>query len=123
MEDNKENVEVVKVENKKGNEERVHSLFSRFFRFVGRLIKKGNSNYLRITKEGREPIEISLTITGVMLIIAFWLVFIIMVAGLFCGYNYSLVGPNCSNKMNDYLGKAADTASDIKNEFKDGYKN
>lgn len=124
-------------ENVKGNElvtinkedEKKHSggigkIFSRFLKFIGRIIKKGNRNYLNIVKDGMEPIKVNLTITVIFFLLAFWAAFIIVVAGLFFGYRYYIDGEDCSKcRVNDYLGKAADAAEDVKNEFKDGYKN
>ena len=116
-------VKVTKKEDKKcgGGSRRI---FSRLIKFIGRLIKKGNENYLNIVKEGKEPLKINLTITVLFFLFAFWAGFIILVAGLFFGYRYFLDGPNFNNsRVNDYLGKASDAAQDIKSDFKDGYKN
>lgn len=110
-------------------EEKKHSggirkIFSRFLKFIGRIIKKGNRNYLNIVKEGMEPIKVNLTITVIFFVVAFWAAFIILVAGLFFGYRYYIDGEDCrKSRVNDYLGKAADMVEDVKNEFKDGYKN
>ena len=101
-----------------------HRIFSRLIKFIGRLIKKGNENYINIVNEGKEPLKINLTITVLFFLFAFWAGFIILVAGLFFGYRYFLDGPNFNNsRVNDYLGKASDAAQDIKSDFKDGYKN
>ena len=95
-------------------EEKKHSggirkIFSRFLKFIGRIIKKGNRNYLNIVKEGMEPIKVNLTITVIFFVVA---------------YRYYIDGEDCGkSRVNDYLGKAADMVEDVKNEFKDGYKN
>lgn len=91
---------LIKVEdgNKKGNDEEVHDLISKFFSFLGKLLKKGNSNFFMIEKEGREPIKITLTITAIMFMITFWITTVILILGLFYGYRYSFVGPDFAKK-------------------------
>lgn len=102
----------------------VGSLLRRFFKFVGKMIKKGNENYFEINKDNEEPIRISLTISAILLIIGFWLVAILLVVGLFLGYKYSLSGPDVkSDTVNDIFEKASNSATDIKKDFQSGYKN
>lgn len=118
--------ELVKVE-EKGDKKKCSGLkmiISKIFKFAGKLIKKGNRNYLNIVKNGSDPIRINLTITVILFIAAFWAIFILLAAGLFLGYRYSLDGPDFKkDSFNDCLGKAADAAEDIKNDFMNGYKN
>lgn len=100
------------------------SLIGRFFKFVGEMIKKGNENYFVINKDKEEPIRISLTISTILLLISFWLVAILLIVGLFLGYKYSLSGPHIkSHTVNNAFEKASNSATDIKKDFQDGYKN
>ena len=66
------------------------TMFGRFCRFVKNVIHKGNRNYFSINKEGEKTIKISLTISSLLLIFAFWPVVILLLVGLFFGYKYSL---------------------------------
>lgn len=101
----------------------VGEVIGRIFKFIGKVIGKGNRNYFEIRKENEKPIKISLTISVLLLIVAFWLVMILLVAGLFFGYKYSITGPNIkADKVNDILGKASESAGNIKDDFKEGYK-
>ncbi len=98
-------------------------IIGRIAKFIGRAIGKGNVNYLEIRKEGKRPIRISLTISAILLIVGFWFFTILAVIGLFLGYKYSIVGPNVKgDKVNDILGKASESADNIKSDFKEGNK-
>lgn len=111
-------------EDKKEKKQRgVGAMFGRVCRFIKNLIKKGNENYFEINKEGEKPIKISLTISTLLLIIAFSPVVVLLIVGLFLGYKYSLTGPDIKcNTVNDILGKASSSAEDIKNDFNKEYK-
>ena len=109
-----------KKEKKQGG---IGAMFGRVCRFIKNIIRKGNKNYFEINKEGEKPIKISLTISALLLIIAFWPVAILLVVGLFLGYKYSLTGPDIKcNTVNDILGKASASAENIKNDFNKEYK-
>ena len=111
-------------EDKKEKKQRgVGAMFGRVCRFIKKHNKKGNENYFEINKEGEKPIKISLTISTLLLIIAFWPVVVLLVVGLFLGYKYSLTGPDIKcDTVNDILGKASSSAEDIKNDFNKEYK-
>ena len=87
------------------------------------MIKKGNENYFEIRKENEKPIKVSLTISALLLVLFFWAVAILLVVGLFCGYRYSMSGPNMNcNGVNDVLEKVSESADNIKKDFKEGYE-
>lgn len=109
--------------NKSSSEEKCGGfgeIVGRLFRFVGKIIKKGNSHYFEIKKENEKPIRISLTISALLLIFLFVPTMILLVLGLFCGYKYSVSG-NCKT-VNDAFEKVSSTAEDIKKDFKEGYE-
>ncbi|OPJ64408.1 DUF4342 domain-containing protein [Clostridium oryzae] len=127
--ENNETAAIVEVKEK--NEERnyrkksggIREVMGRIFKFIGKIIDKGNQNHFEIRKEKDRPIKISLTISVLLLIIAFWPVAILLVIGLFLGYKYSIVGPNINvHEVNNILNKASESADNIKNDFKEGYK-
>jgi hypothetical protein len=123
-------VEESNEENKKESDENhkkksggIGEVVGRIIKFIGKAIDKGNENHFEIRKESKKPIKISLTISALLLIIAFWPVAILLVIGLFLGYKYSITGPGINtDKVNDILGKASESADDIKDDFKEGYK-
>ncbi len=98
-------------------------IVGRIFKFIGKMIKKGNENYFEIRKENEKPIKVSLTISALLLVLFFWVVGVLLIVGLFCGYRYSISGPsmNC-NGVNDILGKVSESADNIKKDFKEGYE-
>lgn len=115
-----------KKENHKQNNEKsggLGEIVGRIFKFIGKMIKKGNENYFEIRKENEKPIKISLTISALLLVLFFWAVGILLVVGLFCGYRYSISGPNMNSKgVNDILEKVSESADNIKKDFKEGYE-
>lgn len=101
----------------------IGEVISRIFKFIGKIISKGNKSYLEIKKEDEKPIKISLTISAILTIVAFWPVLILIVIGLFCGYKYSITGNDIkSDGVNDILDKVSESAYNIKDDFKDVYK-
>ena len=47
---------------------------------------------------------------------------VLLVVGLFCGYQYSLTGStNNYNKVNEVFGKATEAADNFKEDFKKEY--
>ena len=125
-----EAAEVSKEENKKesdGNHKKkcggIGEVIGRIIKFIGKVIDKGNKNDFEISKESKKPIKISLTISALLLIIAFWPVAVLLVVGLFSGYKYSITGPDINtDKVNDILNKASESADNIKDDFKEEYK-
>ncbi len=114
-----------KENHKKDNEKSggLGEIVGRIFKFIGKMIKKGNENYFEIRKENEKPIKISLTITALLLVLFFWAAGILLVVGLFCGYRYSISGPNMNSKgVNDILEKVSESADSIKKDFKEGYE-
>ena len=96
-----------------------------FFSWCGKVIGKGNRNYVSVDKEGQAPIKIPITVLVILLFFAFYVVFPLMIIGLFFGFRYSLQGPDMhsNNTVNEFMDKASDTAENVKNDFKKGYEN
>ncbi|SHK20485.1 protein of unknown function [Hathewaya proteolytica DSM 3090] len=101
----------------------IGELLGRICKFISRTIKKGCVNYLMVTKDGRRTIKLSLTLCAFLTVVAFVPVAVLTVVGLFTDHKFSLVGPNIkSDDINDVFGKAADSARNMKNDFKEGYR-
>ena len=122
-------IEVKEKDNKKENYKKYEDkcggfgeVVGKLFRFIGKVIKKGNENYFEITKQNEKPIKISLSISVLLLVFLFWAVAILLVIGLFCGYRYSISGHNMKyDGVNDVLGKVSESADNIKKDFKEAY--
>ncbi|MEW9095388.1 MAG: DUF4342 domain-containing protein [Clostridiaceae bacterium] len=118
--------EQYKKEDSKKHEEKhggIGEIIGRMFKFIGKLIKKGNRNFFEIKKENEKPIKISLTISVLLLIFLSVPTTVLLVIGLFCGYKYSLVGSYDNyNEVNNVFEKVSESADTIKKGFKEGYE-
>ncbi|VYU65009.1 DUF4342 domain-containing protein [Clostridium tertium] len=102
----------------------IGEMVGRIFKFVGKVLRKGNENHFEIKKENEKPIRISLTISAILLIFLFIPSLILLIVGLFCGYKYSISGPNINyDGVNDIFDKVSESADTIKKDFKEGYEN
>lgn len=121
----KEEEQEKKEDNKKHDEKfgGIGEVIGRIFKFVGKIIKKGNDHFFEGRKENEKPIRISLTISILLLIFLSVPSIVLLIVGLFCGYKYSISGSNVNydglNNIFEEVSKSADT---IKKDFKEGYE-
>ena len=119
----KEEEQEKKEDNKKHDEKfgGIGEVIGRIFKFVGKIIKKGNNHFFEVRKENEKPIRISLTISILLLIFLSVPSIVLLIVGLFCGYKYSISGSNVNydgvNNIFEEVSKSADT---IKKDFKEG---
>lgn len=101
----------------------VGEIIGRIFKGLGKVIAKGNKNYFEIKKDNEKPIRISLTISILLLVFFMPPTVILLIIGLFCGYKYSIGGPNMNyHGVNDVFEKVSESAETIKKDFKKGYE-
>lgn len=101
----------------------VGEIIGRIFKGLGKVIAKGNKNYFEIKKDNEKPIRISLTISILLLVFFMPPTVILLIIGLFCGYKYSIGGPNMNyHGVNDVFEKVSESADNIKKDFKKGYE-
>lgn len=87
--------------------------------WCARMIKKGCSNYFTITRNGKEVLAIPVLVLILVFIIAFWLVLILLVVGLFFDLRYHFRGPDMKAvDLNKAMDNAAETARQMKEEFR-----
>lgn len=93
-------------------------------RWIGNLLKKGMVNYLDVTKDGNCNFSVPLTILVFLFIPFFWLMTVLCLVLLLCGYRYEFRGPNfrSDDKANQMLNSAADACRNAKSDFKKGYE-
>lgn len=92
---------------------------SKFFRWMGDVLHKGNVNALIVEKNGTSIMRMPITVLVILLIFAFWFVVPIMVVGLFFDFRYYFNGPDIkSTKVNDAMDSVANAAGEIKNDMK-----
>ncbi len=100
--------------------ESLGELMRRFGRFCKNLFKKGNSNYFEAEKEGKVIISVPVTVLIIGLIFFFWVIFPLMIIGLFCGFRYHFHGQDLGKEsVNRVMDSASDTAESIKKSFND----
>lgn len=101
---------------KKGNGF-VESL-NRFFDWCGRVIQKGNETMFKVEREAKCILSLPVTVFVILTILFFWVVFVIMVIGLFFGCRYSFEGiKKVELDVNKAMDSAANAAEKIKKEF------
>ena len=87
-------------------------------RWFGKLLKIGNNNYFCVCHEGSKPVKIPVTLFVIGMLIAFWLIAILLVIGLFTDYSYHFEGPDFGKKqVNDVMDQVSATANQVKEDF------
>lgn len=125
IKENRENNEQKKGHNKNSQEHfgGVGEVVGRIFRFIGKIIKRGNENYFEVRKDNEKPIRVSLTISILLLVFLTVPSVILLVLGLFCGYKYSIYGPSMNyDGVNNIFEEVSKSAETVKKDFKEGYE-
>lgn len=96
-------------------------LLAKFFKWVGKVIKIGNENFLDVTRNGEEIIKMPITVCVLLLLLAFWVCVPLLIVGLFFSFRYGFSGPVFmkDDVFNKAMDKASDVTENIKKEFKD----
>lgn len=94
-------------------------LLAKFFRWVGKVIKIGNENFLDVTRNGEEIIKMPITVCVLLLLLAFWVCVPLLIIGLFFSFRYGFSGPvfRKDDVFNKAMDKASDVTDNIKKEF------
>ena len=91
------------------------SLLKSFGQFCLRMIRKGNANNFEVLKGEEIKATVPSTALALLLIFAFWITIPGIVIGLFFGFRYRFIGPDCrGNTVNDAMNSAADAAVNLK---------
>ncbi len=92
---------------------------SRFFKWLGEIIHKGNINLLVVQKNGENIIKLPVTVVVVFLLVGFWFILPLLVVGLFFNFRYSFEGPDLgSEKVNRVMDNVSQAAENIKQDIK-----
>ena len=125
IKENKENGEEKNTHNKSSQEHfgGVGEVIGRIFRFIGKVIRKGNENFFEVRKENEKPIRVSLTISVLLLVFLTIPSVVLLVLGLFCGYKYSIYGSSMNyDGVNTIFDEVSKSAESVKKDFKEGYE-
>ncbi|NLY71286.1 MAG: DUF4342 domain-containing protein [Clostridiales bacterium] len=116
--DSSESKDSSKEEGSKTNRNSFADLARKFVRYCGKLIHKGNINYLVIKKDGEVKTKFPATLLVIMLLFFFWVTMPLLIIGLFFGFRYSFCGPDLGKEfVNEAMDNIADTAENIKKSF------
>ncbi len=103
-----------------------------FFKWLGKIIHKGNINNFEVIKDGQRILMLPLTALVLLLLLAFWVVIPLVVIGLVFGYRFQFSGPDLDKtganqtmtKVSDATLKAVDSVVDAaENLSRDSKKN
>ena len=98
-----------------------------FFNWCAEVFRKGNENFFCVEKGSTQPIKVPITVFVLLLVIGFWAIFILMIIGLFLGFRCSIQGKDMNGRgtdeINSFMDKAADKATDIREDIFDGSNN
>ncbi len=79
---------------------------------------------MRLEKDKEKPIRISLTISILFLIFLSVPTIVLLIVGLFCGYKYSISGPDFNyDGVNNIFEEVSKSANHIKKILKKDMKN
>ncbi len=86
---------------------------------LAKIFNKGNTNFLEVRRFDKTILQMPLTVVGILLLFAFWVVIPLMIVGLFFNCRYIFVGKDIEKTpANSAMNKVAETADNIKNEVK-----
>ena len=115
-----------KNEHRESGEEKfggIGEIIGRICKSASKLLKKANKNFFEVRKANERPIRISLVVSILLLVFLSVPSIILLVVGLFCGYKYSISGPNIKgNSVNNIFEEVSKSADNIKQDFKGGYE-
>lgn len=98
--------------------------FQKFFDWVKDIIHLGNINDFVVYKDAKDAISVPLTIFAILLLFAFWIVFPLMIVGLFFDYRYRFSGPNFKNeKVNQTVDSISNATVKTGEAIKDAVSN
>lgn len=103
-------------ENEKKNKgESFTDILKRFGRFCGKILHKGNTNYLEAQKGDNTVFSMPVTVVVVLTIFLFWVVVPLFIISLFCGLHYHFRGKDLGrDAVNKVMDGASNTVDDIK---------
>lgn len=97
----------------------IKELLKKTGNFIMKAIDKGNRNHFEVVKNGERIMTLPVTIIALLVIFMFWVVFPLMIVGLFFGFRYRFSGPDLGrDDINRAMDSVAGVAENIKKEVK-----
>jgi len=101
------------------DDESFGQLTRRFGRFLRGLIYKGLRNTFEVRRHGDMMFSVPVLLLVILLIIGFWIVFPLIVVGLFFGFRYRFTGRDFEKtSVNKVMDSAASAAENFKEEMR-----
>ena len=98
-----------------GSRQSFGSVMRCIWRFICRIVHKGNTNHFEIHRAGSNVASIPVTILVLLLLLFFWVTLPLLVIGLFFGCRYSFCGPDLGKEnINHAMSEAATAAENLK---------
>ena len=85
------------------------------WRFICRVIRKGNENHFEVYREGRRVLDMPVTLLVLFLLFLFYVTLPALIVALFFGCRYRFRGPDLGGEnINEVMNDAADVAENLK---------
>lgn len=96
----------------------VGDVFDRFFKWCGRVIKKGCETTFEVTRHGKVMVSVPVLVFVLCMLFAFWITIPLLIVGMFCDCKYKFLGfESTSVDINEFCDKASETCESIKNDW------
>lgn len=108
------------VEDAEKAEKKGEGKFKKFTDWFVELVKKSNRNFLEIEKDGKNIVNIPVSLFVLLLLFCFWVIVPLMIVGLFFSMKYHFSGPDIHSvdvDINAAMDSVSKTAENIKSEF------
>lgn len=98
-------------------EKSTSEMFGNFVKWCKRMLKKSCETRFQVSKENTQKFSVPVLVLIIGGLVAFWLIVLLLIAGMFTGYQYRFIGlENSSIDLNDMCQKASETCQNIKND-------
>lgn len=96
----------------------VGEVIDKFFKWCGKIIKKGCDTSFTVTRHEQTVITIPVIVLVLLLVFAFWIIIPLLIVGLFCSCKYHFHGfQSTTVDINDLCDKASDACENIKKDI------
>lgn len=96
----------------------IGAVIGKFVNWCGHILKKSVEIDFCVTQHDRLILKVPVLALVLALLLAFWLLAILLIVGLFCSFKYSFVGVDATTiDLNQICDKASETCENIKKDF------
>lgn len=111
-------VKATKDYDEKSSHMTVGQIADKFFKWCGKMIKKGCENFFEVKKDGKTIVSMPVILLILLFFCSFGFTLLVLIIGLFFGLHYSFRGEiTQSVDINSMCDKASETCENIKKDF------